>query len=97
MLACANCLGMIGWATCSIRPTSPRSACRIRHESFFSTPMNAVTFIVTPTIPGTLTFSRKDQEYRGKGTGVLGEGSLCEGPLHHKVIFPYLVVLVKYS
>jgi hypothetical protein len=40
MLACANCLGMIGWATCSIRPTSPRSACRIRHESFLSTPMN---------------------------------------------------------
>ena len=49
------------------------------------------------TIPGTLTFIRKDQEYRGKGTGVLGEGSLCEGPLHHKVIFPYLVVLAKYS
>ena len=37
-----------------------------------------ITFIVTPTIPGTLTFSRKDQEYRGKGTVVLGKGSFCE-------------------
>ena len=25
-----------------------------------------ITFIVTPTIPGMLTFSRKDQEYGGK-------------------------------
>ncbi len=40
MLACANCLGMTGGATSIIRPTSPRSACRIGHESFLSTPMN---------------------------------------------------------
>jgi len=26
--------------------------------------------IVTPTIPGMLTFSRKDQEYGAEGTGV---------------------------
>jgi len=56
-----------------------------------------ITFIVTPTIPVTPTYSRKDQEYWAGGTGVPGEGSLCEGPLHHKVIFPYLVVLIKYS
>lgn len=31
-----------------------------------------VTSIVTPTIPGTLTSNRKDQEYGTEGTGVPG-------------------------
>ncbi len=36
-----------------------------------------ITFIVTPTIPGTLAFSCKDQEYGAGGTGVPGEPQKC--------------------
>jgi len=35
-----------------------------------NSPGTTITFIGTPTIPGMLIFSRKDQEYGAEGTGV---------------------------
>ena len=41
----------------------------------FNSPWTTITFIVAPTTPGVLTFSRKDQEYGAGGTGVPGWAS----------------------
>ena len=38
-------------------------------------PYVTITFIVTPTTPGMLIYSRKDQEYRAGGIGVPGWAS----------------------